>query len=239
VILKTDAIVLKTFPYGDSSVITHLYTRSFGIKSFIFRRSKSPGARNKIALFQPLQQIEIIFYQKANRDIQFLSESRLIRYYRYLDQDPVGISFACYLIEIFRSCLKEEEENKKLFDFLQQTLNLMDEHSKGRVQLLVYFLLHFTAYLGFLPDVHASPDDTCFYFDIEAGRVENNSQVFDESSALIYKFLNCAHADCQNIPISSLQKRELLRKIMSYYLYHMEGFKIPGSSDILEDVFRS
>lgn len=237
-ILKTEAIVVQSLPYGDHSLITRLYTRESGMKSFIVKISRKPGAKFRPALFQPLQQVEVIYYQKAGRDLQYLSEIRLLHYYQHLDQDPVAISIACYLLEVVRSCLKEEEGNEGLFVFLRDTLIAMDATQEGRVQLLIWFLLHFTGYLGFMPDSHIGSPPEKIYFDIASGRVEENQGVYDRSSELILEFIQRSAGECRNIPLTAPEKKEILNRLMLYYRYHIEGFREPGSPEVLAEVFR-
>jgi DNA repair protein RecO (recombination protein O) len=237
-LLKSEAIVLRSLPYGDNAIITQLYTREHGMKSFIARLSRKPGAKIRSALFQPLQQIEIVYYQKAGRELQYLSECRLSYYYRALDQNPMAISVACYLLEVVRCCLKEEEGNETLFQFLCETLQVMDMTEEGRVHLLIWFLLKFTGFLGFLPLMEKGLSDHSIYFDIEAGRVEENSFVNDQSSRLILEFLKTPSRDCVKINMTEKDKREILNKILKYYRYHIEGFHPPGSPEVLMEVFR-
>jgi DNA repair protein RecO (recombination protein O) len=238
-ILKTEAIVLRTTPFGDNSLVTNVYTRNYGIRSFLVRAGSSKTSKNKKALFQPLQQIEIVFYQKAGRDLQYISETRLLSYYRHLDQDPEAITFACYLLEVFRNCLKEEEENESLFSFLQETLIYMDLHVGSRVPILLHFLMHFTRYLGFMPYISASPDAGSIYFDIESGKVEDNPFVSDAPSAIILQLLRSDRDHCVDIVIAPGLRREVMNRIMQYYRFHVEGFKEPGSVEVLEMVFRN
>jgi len=238
-ILKTEAIVLRTTPYGDNSLVTNVYTRNFGIRSFLVRAGNGKTSKNQKALFQPLQQIEIVFYQKAGRDLQFISETRLLSYYRHLDQDPEAITFACYLLEVFRNCLKEEEENESLFVFLHETLVYMDEHAGSRVSLLLHFLMHFTRYLGFMPYISAGAEATSIYFDIESGKVEDNPFISDAASGVILQLLRSNRNACIDIIIAPALRREVMHRIMQYYRFHVEGFKEPGSVEVLELVFRS
>lgn len=237
-ILKTEAIVLRTIPYGDNALITNVYTRSFGLKSFIVRISRKSKTGNRMALFQPLQQIEIVFYQKAGRDIQYLTEARAIKYYQFLDQDPVCISLACYLLEVVKCCLKEEEENIELFEFIQDILSQLDDPNPGKIHTLIWFLLQFTSYLGFMPDVSAGPQSTQIYFDIESGRVEENPYICDRPGFLIFQFMQSGLQSCRQISLSRQDKTDLLNRMMLYYQYHIDGFKVPVSSQVLEEVFR-
>ena len=59
-IVNTTAIVLKTFPYGETSLISRCFTKEKGKVSFIIR-----GAQSKKNLtapyFQPLSHIQIIY----------------------------------------------------------------------------------------------------------------------------------------------------------------------------------
>ena len=75
-IVQTPAIVLKRFPYGDTSVIAHCFTRDYGKVGIMVRgahRKKSPRS----AYFQPGNYLEMLFYYKQN-EVQNLLKSLLL-----------------------------------------------------------------------------------------------------------------------------------------------------------------
>ena len=60
---KTNAIVIKSLKYGDTSLIVNCYCEDFGLQAFILKgilKSKK-GKYPKKSVFEPLNIIEIIF----------------------------------------------------------------------------------------------------------------------------------------------------------------------------------
>ena len=67
-IINTNAIVLKTFSYGETSLISRCFTEDRGKISFIIKGAKSK--KNLIApYFQPLSYINIIFNENEKREL--------------------------------------------------------------------------------------------------------------------------------------------------------------------------
>ncbi len=70
-IIDTSAIVLKTFPYGETSLISRCFTKEKGKVSFIIKGAQSK--KNLIApYFQPLSFIHIIYNENEKRDLQIV-----------------------------------------------------------------------------------------------------------------------------------------------------------------------
>ena len=58
---KDSGIVLHTFKYGDTGVIARIYTKRFGLLSFIVPGLRKARAKMQYNHFQPLAQLEIVF----------------------------------------------------------------------------------------------------------------------------------------------------------------------------------
>ena len=76
-IVKNQAIVIKSFSYGDTSLISRLILNDGNKISLLIKGAKSITS-NKSALFQPLNLIDIDYYHKDSRDIQIYKEATLI-----------------------------------------------------------------------------------------------------------------------------------------------------------------
>jgi len=79
-LIKTEALVLRSIPFQESSSIVRMFTREQGKIAVIAkgaRRMKS-GLRG---FLEPLNYIEAIYYYKSTRDIQTLSKIDLIQSY--------------------------------------------------------------------------------------------------------------------------------------------------------------
>jgi DNA repair protein RecO (recombination protein O) len=71
---KTSGIVLGFLRYGDSSIITRVYTEEYGLQSYIVNGVRSAKAKNKISLYQPLTLLDLVVYHKENKDLKRISE---------------------------------------------------------------------------------------------------------------------------------------------------------------------
>ena len=76
-LVKTHAIVLRAIKYGDSQLITDLFTQSMGNVSFIQRMRTGKGGRVGKPYFQPLTILDIEFDERPNRQLQRIKDMRL------------------------------------------------------------------------------------------------------------------------------------------------------------------
>ena len=79
-VIHTPAIVLKSFSYGESSIIARCFSREQGKISLIIKgakRSKSP----KSVHFQPLSYVELIYNYQPKRDLQTISKVSFLGYW--------------------------------------------------------------------------------------------------------------------------------------------------------------
>ena len=98
---KTEAIVLNIRKFGDTSLITTLYTREYGRCNFIIKGYRSTRAKKRHSYFQPLSIIDVVFYHKDSRELQLISESANRYFYQSLQTDPVKITLGMVVAEVF------------------------------------------------------------------------------------------------------------------------------------------
>ena len=84
-IINTDAIVLKTFSYGETSLISRCFTKDKGKISFIIKGAKSK--KNLVSpYFQPLSFINIIYKENEKRELESQLRIKQIDFARTNDQ---------------------------------------------------------------------------------------------------------------------------------------------------------
>jgi len=98
-ITKTEAIVLKSMKFGDTSKIATLYTKDHGKIKVIAKGIRKPKSRLAGAL-QTLSHIQIVFYRKRTSEIYLLSQSETIKSYQSLYKDLNRYVFACAALEL-------------------------------------------------------------------------------------------------------------------------------------------
>ena len=235
---STKAIVLSKLKYKDNDVIVKCYTKEFGVKSYLLKNIlKSKKGKLKIAYFQELTILDLETDQRDGRSLQYIKELKLAYHYHSVHTNVVKSTIALFLSEILSNILKEEEENKELFQFLETSFVWFDQ-SDTEASFHLMFLIELSKYLGFYPNLQFLDSD---YFNLESGRFQNKDSgiycVTGEKLIFLKTLLGIKFDANKKLNITNNQKRELLDMILIYFNLHLDGFKKPKSVEVLNQVF--
>ncbi len=160
---KTEAIVLRAVNYRDTSKIVTFYTKRYGKMSAIAKGARNPKSKFG-SLFQPLNYLQIVFYRRENRQLQYVSSSDFVKYFKTLTTNVEKLTIAISLIEIVNLVMHDEDENESLFGLLVDSLDALDGiemtqkdagtrgvPSPSPLNIFVHFGLHLAGNLGFAP----------------------------------------------------------------------------------------
>lgn len=153
----TDTIILKSFPYGDTSKIARCYTRDFGKVSLIGKGIRK-GKTLRSSYLEPLSHLSLSFYQNPRRELQIFSKAEFINLWSALKSDVKKISYGFAIVELVDKAVTGEEPHEELFELLVETLNAVD-YTKGNVNVIFwYFEMNFLSLFGFRPNLTTCPD---------------------------------------------------------------------------------
>ena len=97
-IVQTDALVLRSYRLGETSLIVHLFTGEHGLLRCVAkgaRGGKSPFG----ASLEPGVRVNAVVYRKLTRDLQLLSKADIVRYWPSLWEDPDRFAKAGAVLE--------------------------------------------------------------------------------------------------------------------------------------------
>ena len=114
---KTQGIVLHSLKYKDTSIIVDIYTEVSGRASFLVPVSRSRKAAVKSVLFQPLSLVELEADFRPNTAIYKVKEAKSFYPFTSIPYDPYKSAIALFLSEFLYRALREEAENRPLFDY--------------------------------------------------------------------------------------------------------------------------
>lgn len=237
-LVTTNAIVLSKLRYKDNDLIVKCYTQELGIVSFLLRgvlKRKKGGA--KAVYFQLLTQLQIVIFYKQNRSLQTIKDVKLNHIYESLHSNVLKSAIVMFLSEVLVSTLKEEEQNERLFSYVETTLLWLDARVEySNFHLL--FLLNLTKYLGFYPD--ATHVD-CNFFNLGEGKFEvvktSKYVIYGENLTLLKSLLDITFDDLSTVKINAKQRQSFLNMILLYFELHLGSFKHPKSLQIFNQVF--
>ncbi|MFC2129333.1 DNA repair protein RecO [Bacteroidota bacterium] len=237
---KTKAIVLHSIRQGESSLIVQCYTERWGRQSFLIKGVRKSKKSNKANLFQPLFLLQLDIYFKPTRDLQWIKEASLVNPLNSLQQDIAKSAQAIFIAEILSRTLKEEEQNRPLFEFLETSINYLDMLDRASASFHLLFLFQFTRHLGFGPQNNYSEERK--FFDLNLGtftNLPNSSDITREEE--LGKFWRACFTnsyDQINALVNNQSSRNIfLDSILEFYESHMSNVNQIKSLEILRTVF--
>ncbi len=239
-IFKTKGIVLHYIKYGETSIIATIYTELFGRQTYIIKGARSRKSRLKANMFQPLFILDMEVYNKQNRELQMIKEAKIVLPYIDIPINLFKSSICVFIAEILYKCLREEEANKNLFEFVFSSFQYFDTQETFAVNFHLIFLMHLSRFLGFYPNDNYSENNSIF--DLMEGQFisykpKHNHFLSKETSLNFHTILNSEYNDKVE-SMNSENRQLLLSKILEYFYLHQEKIGEVKSLEVLREVFR-
>jgi DNA repair protein RecO (recombination protein O) len=152
-IVKTEAIVLRSRKFRETSKILTLYTREYGKLSVIAKGARERRAKFGSAL-DSMNYVVAVIYKKENRDLHLLSQCDLKKSFSRISEDMDRMSAALSIIELVEAVTRAEDESRSLFNMVVQTLEAINNAPKNAMNLLYFFEVRLSEILGFRPNFH-------------------------------------------------------------------------------------
>jgi DNA repair protein RecO (recombination protein O) len=240
---STKAIVLRTVPYGDTSLIVSAFTQAYGIQQYMVKgaRKTSKKGSNMAAFLQPAAMLDLVVYHNELKQLQIIREIRWAHVYRQLMMSVSKNAIALYMIELLGKCLKQPETNEELFDFTTSSLTLLDEcDSKVAANLPLFFTLKLAGQLGFR--IENNFNETHTILDLQEGSFTDEPPAhglyLDEKlSAVAHELLQQENAiTLYRIKLNQQQRRDLLQAFTQFFHFHVSEFGQLKTLTILHEV---
>lgn len=236
----TEGIVLHYIKYGESSVITTIFTREFGRQSYMVNASRSRKSINKASLLQPLFLVDLEVYQKQSREIQRIKEMKALHSYQNIPFGITKATQAIFLAEMLYKTIHEQESYPELFDFIKSALLYFDLMENGGQNFHLYFLFRLTEYFGFMPDTRKTGFEG--WLDLRKGAIVPfepshpffaNKEVTQQLVQLSLLKIN----ELDQFRISRSMRDSLLTILVEYYQLHFDNLGEIKSLNVLHEIF--
>ena len=226
-IINTNAIVLKTFSYGETSLISRCFTEDRGKISFIIK-----GAKSKKFLiapyFQPLSYINIIFKENEKRELQIVSKVSFVKIWTKIPLSLKKMTLSQSVLEISDFTLERNDPYPNLFKILIKTFLYFENGDFDENIVFWHYECKVLSEMGFLIDTEDNQEFT--QGSIRLKKTDNSFSVLQ----------NLIKGNLSKIDVDSLSKKE--NKDVSKLLYHklcyyFEGFERIKSFQVIKDIF--
>ena len=125
--LSTEALVLHTTNYSETSVIAKIFTRQLGVRSYMLKGVRKGGGKVKQNLLQPLSYLDLVVYNNPKNQINYMKE---VAPHRGSDvwgaaspaEEMTRHALRFFMTEVLYKTLREEEPMPELFDYVVDTI---------------------------------------------------------------------------------------------------------------------
>jgi len=152
---KTEAVVLRSFRFGEADRVLHVYTLDRGRVGALAKGVRKTRSRFGARL-EPLSHAELVLHE-GRGELQTVTGAELIRSHHATREHPYRLGMGMVGAEAMLRLFPEQERNQRAFRALTRFLDLLDEAAAGSAQrpaldpLALSFQLKLLWLSGYLP----------------------------------------------------------------------------------------
>ena len=237
---KSQAIVLHSIKYGETRLIVDMFTRAHGRLSFIVSIPKSPKAKIKKQLFQPLTMLEIEADVRPRQSLQKLADVRLAHPFSSIPFEPDKLSISLFVAEFLYYALRSEQQNVPLFDYVTNSIQWLDSQPDHYANFHLVFLMRMSRFLGFYPNLEDyAPGD---YFDLRESAFCTVPPVHRDfldphEAEKIQLMMRMDYPTMRLYRMTHGERNRLLEVALTYYRLHLPDFPELRSLQVLQELY--
>jgi len=235
---KTEAVVLRSFRFGEADRVLHMYTLAHGRVGAVAKGVRKTRSRFGARL-EPLSHVELLLH-RGSGELQTVTGAELINSHRAAREQPYRLSVGLVAAEAMLRLFPEQEANDRAFRALGRFLELLDDLAPAARRpaldaLVLSFQLKLLWLAGYLPHVTSCAEcgaqtDLAGYSARAGGAVcrscANGALPLSREALLgIEGLLGRPLAEARDERLSERAAREALGVITASYEYH-GGFRL-------------
>ncbi|RPG03795.1 MAG: DNA repair protein RecO [Pelagibacteraceae bacterium TMED246] len=149
-IVSSKGIILKIFPYSNTSIICNVFTETYGKITLISKGVRKPK-NPLLSILQPFHLLELTFYYKKNRSMHIIKEADIINEFSHIREDFSSIVFGSAINNIINKIFEEDFPNEVIFRLCSKSLDSLSKNIRNNKVIFVFFIYHLSKQLGFMP----------------------------------------------------------------------------------------
>ncbi len=153
-IVRDRALLLKRYPFSESSLVVHLCTREHGRVHLMAKGAYRPTSRY-FAVLDFLDTLEIEWDHNPRRELSNLRAGSILQRRRAIPADPSRWFAACAMLELADLAARPAHPDPGLFDLLEAGLEGLHVGKGSADTCLIAFELRFLDSLGLAPALEA------------------------------------------------------------------------------------
>jgi len=239
-LVKTEAIVLHSFKYGESRLIVDMFTKEVGRMSFIVPIPKTPKSRLKKQYFQPMTLLEVECDVRQRVQLQKLKDARLLTAYASIPFSPEKLALSLFIAEFLYHALRSEQQNTSLFSYVCDSMQWLDITTDGYANFHLTFLMRMSRFLGFFPNLDDYAEGCVF--DMRSAtfslQVPTHRDFLQPHEAqMIHLLMRMDFATMHLFRFSHHERNHIIDVLLHYYRLHIPQFPELKSLNVLQELW--
>ena len=253
-LVKTEAIVLHAFKYGETRIIVDMFTREQGRLSFIVPLPKTQKSRLKKQYFQPMTLLEVECDLRQRVQLQKLKDARMLTAYANIPFSPEKLAISLFTAEFLYHALRSEQKDVPLFSYICDSMLWLDTVETGFANFHLTFLMRMSRFLGFYPNLDLTPNPSQrsegilkdegseLFFDLREGRFCSSAPMHRDvlqpaEAGLIRQMMRMDFPTMHLFQLSRHDRNRITEVLLHYYRLHIPQFPELKSLSVLQELW--
>lgn len=239
--LKTEAVLLRTISYSDTTSIAVMLTREAGIVSALTPAGQSREANRRRAVLMPMSIVNVTLAGKSISDLPRLKQVERTSAPEFRENHIKNIT-ALFLSDVLNTLLPRCEPDISLFDYVRDSIILFagTTGSNAIANFHIAFLVGLQHKLGINPDL--STYRRGFLFDMNAGifRASSTAEggcLSREESETAFTIGRMTYRNSPFFKLNRSQRNRVLDIILQYFSIHLRNIMTLSSLDVIRAIF--
>ncbi len=217
-LLETEALVLRTYNFGEADKIVVCLTHTTGLIRAVAKGCRKLKSRFGAAL-EPFTLAKITYYQKENQELVTLSRAEIVKSHFDLSGHAETLIGLAYMGDLVIEFSPPYEANERLYRMVKACLDAICESQSDLQIILRYFEIWLLRLEGFLPDVRRCG---------ECHRAFDEKESAFMNADLVFRCSGCSQGTGSALS-QRLQKQLRATQRLAPYVFAQESRAVPAS----------
>lgn len=242
-ITHTQAIILRSIDYQDSSKILTMLTEEHGKIALIAHGAKKPKSKLS-GVLDTGAVLDVVYYYKASREVQTLTEASVSFSTDIFRKEFERAAILYATLELAAQLIHENEVNKPVFDFIFRVIQWLAEAKKTSPAIFAYVQLRMAEIIGIGLHSTVQVNKVPVYLNVVSGNISEQAEdelsyKLSEAQALfIMMALRSKSKKIFSITLENGELKQLVHHLDVYFKYHIDGYRERRSDSIFEQMLQ-
>jgi DNA repair protein RecO (recombination protein O) len=218
-VLETEALVLRTYNFGEADKIVVCLTKASGLIRAVARGCRKLKSKYGAAL-EPFTITKIVYYQKENQELVSLNHAEIIKSHFDVSGQAEVLAGLAYMGDLVIEFSPPYEPNERLFRMVRACLEAICQSQSDLQVILRYFEIWLLKLEGYLPDIRRCG---------ECHRAFDSQEAAFVNKDLVFRCRDCSRGNGSALSLK-LQGQLRATQRLAPYVFAQESRTVPEST---------